>query len=83
VANTFSQQAKIGLKLTIKLTDIPNPGLTAAFVCADRAQPLLICDRCQNVEAIVVAVMQILQLDETWALCGTCARELPDGFSVA
>jgi hypothetical protein len=70
------------LDLTIKLTDIPRPDLTATL-CMAPAQPLLICDRCQNVDQIVVAIMQILQLDQSWALCGACARELPAGFSVA
>jgi hypothetical protein len=69
------------LDLTIKLTDIPRPDL-AAVLCPEQAQPLLICDRCQNTDEIVVAIMQILQLDQSWALCGKCARELPAGFSV-
>jgi hypothetical protein len=51
----------------------------SAFILA--AQPLLICDGCQNVD-VVVAIMQILQLEESWALFGACALELPTGFSV-
>lgn len=70
------------LDLPIRLTDIPRPDL-AATLCPTRAQPLLICDRCQNVDEIVVAIMQILRHDESWTLCGKYARELPVGFSVA
>jgi hypothetical protein len=70
------------LDLTIELTDVLTPDSTAAL-CASRAQSLLICDRCQNVEEVVVAIMKIVPLDETLALCGTCTRELPAGFNVA
>lgn len=70
------------MDLTIKLTDIPRAGLATAL-CTAQVQPLLVCDRCQNVDEVVVAIMQILQIDESWALCGACARELPAGFSVA
>jgi hypothetical protein len=48
-----------------------------------RTEPMLICERCDNLEEIVVAIMQIVQLDETWALCGPCARELPSGYHLA
>jgi hypothetical protein len=70
------------LNLTIKLTEVPraNPHSEQR---ADGTRSLLICERCQNVEEIVVAIMQIVQLDETWALCGPCARELPPGFHLA
>ena len=70
------------MNLTIKLTDVRGANLSAG-ACAAMTQPLLICDRCQNVEEIVVATMEILQLEETWALCGTCAHELPNGFNLA
>ena len=70
------------MNLTIKLTDVRGANYTAGELAA-LAQPLLICDRCQNVEEIVVATMEILQLEETWALCGTCAHELPNGFKLA
>ncbi len=70
------------MNLTIKLTDVRGTNFTAGEVAA-LTQPLLICDRCQNVEEIVVATMEILQLEETWALCGTCAHELPNGFNLA
>jgi hypothetical protein len=69
------------LNLTIKLTELPRSAPPS-----DRAigtQSLLICERCQNLDEIVVAIMQIVQLDETWALCGTCARELPTGYHLA
>jgi len=70
------------LNLTIKLTDIHYSGLTAASSSV-QARPLLICDRCQDIEEIVVATMQIASLEQTLSLCGGCAYELPIGFNVA
>ena len=42
----------------------------------------LICDRCHNDDEIVVAIMYIEQLRGGIALCGQCARELPNGFYI-
>jgi hypothetical protein len=69
------------VNLTIKLTEIPHLAVPERFRPAG-AQPLPICDRCRNVEEIVVAVMEIVALGETWVLCGACAHELPHGFTV-
>jgi hypothetical protein len=69
-----------GVNLTVKLTDIPRPVILGVF--GPEAQPLAICDRCGNAEEIVVALMEIIALCETWVLCGACAYELPDGFAV-
>lgn len=41
---------------------------------------LLVCDRCHNIEEIVVALVQALPLRKSWALCGTYKHELPEGF---
>jgi hypothetical protein len=62
-------------------TEPLNPSLIAAL-CAARAQTMLICDRCQNPDEVVVATMAIPAMEETFALCGGCARELPRGFRV-
>jgi hypothetical protein len=43
---------------------------------------MLICDRCQDPDEVVVATMMISAMDETFALCGGCTRELPRGFRV-
>jgi len=67
------------LELTVKVTDISAAGATSAMRPAS-AGPLPICDRCHNVSAIVVAVMEIFALEQTWALCGPCKQELPKGF---
>jgi hypothetical protein len=67
----------LDLNLTIKLTEVPRSAPPSD--CAIARQSLLICERCKNVEEVVVAIMQIVQLDETWALCGNCTRELPAG----
>jgi hypothetical protein len=47
------------------------------------AGALLICDRCHKIDEIVVAVMQILPLEESWALCGPCKQALPKGYYLA
>jgi hypothetical protein len=52
-------------------------------LCAARDEPELICDRCKNPDEIVVATVEIAAIGETYALCGTCTRELPTGFMVA
>jgi hypothetical protein len=70
-----------GVNLTVKLTEIPRPAVPAAFRPAV-AQPLAICDRCGDAEEIVIALMEIIALGETWVLCGSCAHELPRGFTV-
>jgi hypothetical protein len=71
-----------GFGLVVKLTNIRLFGLAAAGPDA-RSQRLMICDRCHNVEEIVVTLMEVIQLYRTWALCGTCVSELPKGFLVA
>jgi hypothetical protein len=70
------------LNLTVKLTEISRyqSKPTQAGAAAGR---LLTCDRCHRIDAIVVVVMQIVPLEEGWALCGACAQELPEGFHVA
>jgi hypothetical protein len=65
--------------LTVKVTELYPPSSTPASR-SEVAGPLLTCDRCHNFDEIVVAIMQILQLEETWALCGPCRQELPIGF---
>jgi len=70
------------LNLTVKVTDISRYRMTPALGRATAGQ-LLVCDRCHDVDEIVVAVMQILPLEEGWALCGPCSQKLPDGFHLA
>lgn len=62
-------------------TESLTPSLIAAL-CAARAQTMLICDRCENPDEVVVATMEIRAMDETFTLCGGCTRELPGGFRV-
>jgi hypothetical protein len=73
--------SEVELNLTIKLTEVPRSAPPSD--CAIAGESLLVCERCQNFEEVVVAIMHIVQLDETWALCGTCARELPTGYHMA
>jgi len=70
----------IELDLIIE-TEPLTPSLIAAL-CAARAQTMLICDRCQDPDAVVVSTMEIPAMDETFTLCGGCTRELPRGFRV-
>jgi len=53
-----------------------------AALCAARDQTMLICDRCQDPDEVVVATMEIPAMDETFTLCRGCTRELPRGFRV-
>lgn len=70
------------LDLTVKVTDVPRPDLNSAS-WVGHAGALLTCDRCHEVDEIVVAIMEIEPLEETWALCGPCKQELPRGFHLA
>jgi hypothetical protein len=68
--------------LTVKLSTVSR----RASVCGRspaEAQKVRTCDRCHKVEEIVVAIMQILPLEETWALCDSCLREMPAGYHLA
>jgi hypothetical protein len=70
------------LDLTIRLTEISDPGF-AAICSSVLAKADLICDRCQVPQELVVAVLEIVGTGTTWALCGLCMREIPAGFHVA
>ena len=70
------------MDITVELTDISDPSFAADFAMA-RAKQSLICDRCEDSTEPVVAVLEVRELDTTWALCGLCTRELPAGFQVA
>jgi len=69
------------LNLAIKLTDLRHADLTSGAP-PPVIRPLLVCDRCQNIDEVVVAILEILPLEETWSLCGPCKHELPDGFQL-
>jgi hypothetical protein len=60
-------------------TERLTPSLIANL-CVARMQSELICDRCQDPDEIVVMTISILPIEEPFALCGACARELPRGF---
>ena len=70
------------MDLTIEVTDVHAPGSTHALPLAP-AHPLLICNRCESTDEIVVAIIEIPEIGVTWALCGACKREVPRGFHVA
>ena len=42
----------------------------------------LVCDRCHEPEASVVATMRISEMEQEWALCALCLRDLPKGFQL-
>jgi hypothetical protein len=62
-------------------TEPLTPSLIAAL-CVARAQTMLICDRCEDPDAVVVSTMEIPAMDGTFTLCGSCTRALPGGFRV-
>ena len=47
---------------------------------ASREEDELICDRCLDAEEPLAAMLVIEAIDQTFALCGTCTRELPGGY---
>lgn len=69
------------MDITVELTDISDPSSARAFSMA-RAKQSLSCDRCDDADEPVVSVLEIRELDTTWALCGLCTRELPAGFQM-
>jgi hypothetical protein len=69
------------VNLTVRVTEISGFDLASQF--ARSAGPLLNCARCEDLDEIVVAVMQVMPFEQTWALCGPCLRELPKGFHLA
>jgi len=69
------------MNLTIRLRQIPYRPPADNFYTTSTEWPHLICDRCHDVEALVVAIMEVSPLEETWALCGACESELPVGFT--
>ena len=56
-----------------------TPSAIAALL-AIREEDELICDRCQDPDEPLAAMLVIDAIDETLALCGTCTRELPRGY---
>jgi hypothetical protein len=47
---------------------------------ATREEDELICDRCLDADEPHSAMLVIEAIDQTFALCGTCTRELPKGY---
>jgi hypothetical protein len=75
----FSRQRGRSLNLTVKVVDISRyrrAGGTAAVV----EGKLLTCDRCNDIDQIVVAIMWIPSMEQGWALCGSCTQKLPEGL---
>jgi hypothetical protein len=55
----------------------------AAFTAAVRSRgATLICQRCLNEDEVIAGVMVIDAIDQQWALCGPCWRELPQGSHI-
>jgi hypothetical protein len=69
------------LDLTVKVTELPPSATAALLSTPDGRFP--VCERCHDAAEIVVAVMRILPLEKSWALCGPCLRQLPAGFHLA
>jgi hypothetical protein len=58
----------------------PVTPATIAALLAIRNEGELICDRCLDPEEPVVVTMQIAAIGQTFALCGTCTRDLPKWY---
>ena len=52
----------------------------AALAAAVRSKgKTLVCQRCLDASEVIAGVLVIDAMDEQWALCGPCWRELPQG----
>ena len=55
----------------------------AALAAAVRSKgKTLVCRRCMNENEIIAGVLVIDAMDEQWALCGPCWREIPQGAQI-
>jgi hypothetical protein len=52
----------------------------AAAVCLNGET--LVCQRCMNENEVIAGVLIIDAMDEQWALCGPCWREMPQGAHI-
>jgi len=66
------------MDLIVIVREVARSELTSGSVALE--QELVACDRCHNIEEIVVAMVQALPLKQWWAICGPCKQALPDGF---
>ena len=68
----------------IEIELIEDVSKVAALAAAVRSKgATLICQRCMNEEEEIAGVMVIDAMDEQWALCGPCWREMPQGAYIA
>ena len=42
----------------------------------------MVCQRCMNEDEVIAGVLVIDAMDEQWALCGPCWREMPRGAHI-
>ena len=55
----------------------------AALAAAVRSMgETLVCQRCLNENEVIAGVLVIDAIDEQWALCGPCWREIPRGAHI-
>jgi hypothetical protein len=68
--------------LTVRVRAIYNSA--SALVEDDDPLPYrdLKCERCHDPEESVVAIMRIPEMEQQWALCALCLRELPKGLQL-
>jgi hypothetical protein len=67
------------MDLIVIVRDVARSELASGSSLALEQEPLA-CDRCHNIEEIVVAMVQALPLKKSWAICGPCKQALPEGF---
>ena len=51
--------------------------VTAVFAEMTLLGQLLICHGCDDVEAVIVGFLVNDRIEQAWALCGSCVRDLP------
>jgi hypothetical protein len=72
----FGVRGVTAVNLIVDITNLSSNGL------ATEPTNLLTCDRCHDVEEVVVAILRIRALNKTVAVCGHCMQEVPRGFTV-
>ncbi|MGD0288771.1 MAG: hypothetical protein ABSC63_03815 [Candidatus Binataceae bacterium] len=67
----------------VKIELIEDSLKVAALAAAVRLEgETLVCQRCMNEDEVIAGVLVIDAMDEQWALCGPCWRELPQGSHI-
>jgi len=67
----------------VEIELIEDPSSVAALSAKVRSKgEMLVCRRCMDASEVIAGVLVINAMDEHWALCGPCWREMPQGAHI-